>query len=78
MQESKHTQTTCKQNHKTYTDIPKEKLENTRHVHMSQNPNNWILITQNLTYPKHQKSKTMFTLEPVPNLVTLSYLGQVK
>jgi phenylpyruvate tautomerase PptA (4-oxalocrotonate tautomerase family) len=40
----------------------RKKLENTRLVCMSQNPKNWILITQSLTYPKRQKSKIVFTL----------------
>ncbi len=63
---------TCLDKIKPKTFICKEKHK--QQIWWFQNSENFILITQILTYPKHEKFGTMFIMEYVPNLFTLSYL----
>jgi hypothetical protein len=61
----------CLDKIKPKTFLCKEKHK--QQVWWFQNLENFILIIQILTYPKHEKFGTMLTMEFVPTLFTLNY-----
>jgi hypothetical protein len=69
-----HTSYKTKENSKHEFSYKANRTHNTR-IRWFQTSKNQILITQIHTYPKHEKFGITFTLESIPTLLTLSYLG---